>query len=440
MFNLIVSDHVHKKVIEIYPVLKTNISFRNLFYYLTHSTNFDKDNYKLLLNSKTLRSFTTYTNIKQLFNDFEKTLNVKIDYTRYDKLKNKCRQLNEFTYNFELMNLINDDWSLNNKYFITKSGIKKIHTKNKDKVIEIVRSKKEYIANEDQQLISNYMIDCKSLQLIVNKNIKDIEFQINNISDNEKNKKELNKRIYKTMNSIFSDYTTRKDCPRLYPNKNNPFYFSREVRKMALKGCYDMDLKSAQLAIFAKVTKAKLLTNLLKSNKSIWQYISLIINKSEQYLQIQKDQWKELIYAITFGAGNKKLEEISCDFKILRKDPLFKEIFKNKNKLKRQIVKDGYMTDAYDSIHYLIVENGKSNIRTLMSYLMKTYELQLIVELFKNKKYSDKYKIVLYQFDGVTVKIHQKDKEEMILNNFKSIIDKKAKELGILTKLEIEKL
>jgi hypothetical protein len=46
--------------------------------------------------------------------------------------------------------------------------------------------------------------------------------------------------------------------------------------------------------------------------------------------------------------------------------------------------------------------------------------------------------ITLYQYDGITIDVRDKSRKDSILKKIHSIFDKRAKELGIFTKLTIK--
>src|SRR5690606_35581777 len=125
--------------------------------------------------------------------------------------------------------------------------------------------------------------------------------------------------VWQSCQEMTSRYYVSKSGIRVFAEINNVNYFKREVRKVALSGCYELDMRSSQLAIFAKLTNSVKLLEFLNSDKNIWQHMADV--SGLPLTEENKAKFKIYIYKIVFGAAKSNLEEIPN----INKDPIFIE-------------------------------------------------------------------------------------------------------------------
>lgn len=62
----------------------------------------------------------------------------------------------------------------------------------------------------------------------------------------------------------------------------------------------------------------------------------------------------------------------------------------------------------------------------------------LLEPIFDLSIESQQFFITLYQYDGITIDVRDKSRKDSVLKKIHSVFDKRAKELGIYTKLSVK--
>lgn len=212
-------------------------------------------------------------------------------------------------------------------------------------------------------------------------------------------------------------------------------------RHALFDGCYELDLKSAQLAIIAKLWDIPLLQEFLAEGQCIWTEIA---NAYQQPLHPSfKATVKDAMYATAYGAGRNKVNEVLTDGAI-PPEPF------NKMELIRAIRK-GRRTNIHG-----LTRNGKArignrtftvteeNVLTILA-AQAQYEEQILIEpalqLGRDTQNTRaKYAVLAYTFDGIIVTPRRDTNPETIIKEAKKSVQRTAIKKKFYTRLESKKI
>lgn len=226
---------------------------------------------------------------------------------------------------------------------------------------------------------------------------------------------------------------------RLFGHGANITNLKKEVRKALTKGWFEGDLKSAQLAIVATLWNIPEVLSFLETGKSFWSDVLSHLGVSEEAKGIVKDH----TYGVIFGMSKERLvEEMNAGLKkfniekggnLFLSHPIISALLKARGAYISKVLSEGYIVDAFHSKF----EINKSNVLSLVARQAQSYEMALIHPVFELAKTTEDFSIVLYQFDGVSIKFHNKKRQGTWLELIELAVKKKACELGIFTSLDI---
>lgn len=186
---------------------------------------------------------------------------------------------------------------------------------------------------------------------------------------------------------------------RIFPLNSSILSLKRNLRKRICKGLVEFDLRSAQLAIIAKLWKIASLTDFLKSGKSIWEELGGYFD--------DKDEAKKFLYALIFGMSKKNLAKLCNDNSVFS--------------------------------HYLIVdillarkEQLKEKTRSELACEAQKVEMDLLLPVLQVPMRD--FKLCLWQHDGFSIYT----KKMSVINRLCKIVNDNAKKMNIITELEFE--
>lgn len=228
---------------------------------------------------------------------------------------------------------------------------------------------------------------------------------------------------------------SEKGSIRLYAKGQNILSFPRDIRKAFFRGCYDVDLKHSQFAIFSALLDCEKCNEFIASGASIWTHLGVH--------GVPKPLMKKFLYSVLYGMGKKNLADYHPNAKELLKDPLVKELLKKREEFLQRIVKDeGVKCPIYGTFSPLEWETKKdpevfktNNARSLAATYMQTVEMLIISGVFEvyPALHKKKVRMMLFQHDGCTLSFgdtsHKASAEKLI----KQAIKDKCTEVSILT-------
>jgi hypothetical protein len=217
---------------------------------------------------------------------------------------------------------------------------------------------------------------------------------------------------------------------------------SRPVRAAYLRGIYNCDLASIQLAIAAKVLNVKSILDFLHTGQSFWTLILDYLDIEDELRPAVKSVIKTALYSILFGKEVSKLKaELTCSFgdksygQKFIEHPYISELVKAMDAKRQQIEQQGYYVDAFNRK----IETFKDS-KSALALLIQSWEsliMSALYELdFKDNQYKYKFIIVAHLHDGVYIKFNNKKNADTYLKQIRQAIHNKLQELQIPSKFE----
>lgn len=442
--------------------------FRRLFRYVAFSTFVCKHTNRLILSHSILKhlaevkdnGFNTYSYI----NKFTQHVLPNFKTSSYVKGE-RGRRVVDNGFDFELCWRIENETLLDlrttDKKVMFDSG--KVWDRN-TKTYLYKTTKEEYQndynifapdLSQAQRYILQHLssINPKSLSEKINENYQSAKDAITKLPNAET--QEIQYRILAAIseNPSIYYYPTHKS-PRLSAHNDTVIGLKKVVREALCKGWSDADLKNSQFAIVAQLTNSQKCIEFIKSGKSLWQELAAF--EGVEYTADQKRQYKQLIYGICFGASVEETSYITYlnryakpedriiplakRYPILIKHPLIAELTQNRKVWHERIRQDGYGVDVWGNLQRVSAER---NVRSIAAYIAQSYELEIISSIFEQASIYEKmymFSIKYFQHDGFTVAFQSTEKKDRAISWMKNTVESRAKELGIITTLEVEEL
>lgn len=224
-------------------------------------------------------------------------------------------------------------------------------------------------------------------------------------------------------------YALSENTYRLYPTGASIVQLPSAIRKKLTKDWYEVDLKSAQLAIISRLWNIPTLKAFLESGQSFWTHCLTLLELEVN--ETNKKWLKELSYALAFGAGELGFKGIcaehSMDFsyyKAFREINLVADIFKARKRRMKFFKDNNYVhTDCYG----YITQVHPTEAYRLLAREAQALEFLLMTPLFQYciSRSPNEICVTLFQHDGVSLYIRT-DPEK----HFKNI----DKALAVVTK------
>lgn len=242
-------------------------------------------------------------------------------------------------------------------------------------------------------------------------------------------------------------YAPRHKTCRLFAEGPAITYLKREVRKTLTRGWIEFDLQNAHLAIIAKDWDIPELTKFLQTKQSIWTYLG---DYYPDIINIKK-YLKDAIYALVYGDSKRNIiqflsekigkERANLFFNV----PLIKSI-RNARNIQLEMLHSS-TSDQFNCFNQKLDfvptpdRFARTNERSILSQKAQAVELRLLEPILD---YSEQSKFVcliaLYQFDGFSVCIKQKSRQNQHLRAIENILNNHIKSLGYETKITYEVL
>ena len=460
-----------------YPALKDSVSLLKLFVFLGYSKKNEDEN--IVISAKILAEIegkifdSNYSAIRFL-NEFRgKVFNFEI--RDYDYSSGKARECYNLEISENIKYLIDEELiscSTNKVWLITGSKITSTHTaKIRQDKLEYFHNKiKEIELNRDltieQSNLLNYMngLNPDRFKIAVNKHLAKAKETAKSLKDSDNQ--------LKSLAEIEIDpkpvYIPAEKSNRIYATGSNINGLHRDIRKVFQQDWITADLKSAQLAIIAKLWDIPKLSAYLKTGINVWEdlcnYINIDFNPNNKQLL------KTYIYSVIYGAGKNRIvlgiaedidEDMTTEQKLqtaeivynkLKEHKIIKLILTARNKqfkiieanngatncfgqfyeLKSEIIPDKYV---YKDMPYV-----ESNLRSILACCAQDYELKIwtpVINSAIEQENKDRgFTITNYLHDGITFSSHKSKDIEKWKNEIYSLVEKECNKLNIYTSVE----
>jgi len=219
----------------------------------------------------------------------------------------------------------------------------------------------------------------------------------------------------------------------------------RELRKLAIQGpsSFGCDLKSAQLAIVARLWNLDQNRSFLESGGSIWTELLGHLCLDTSY----KDTLKQAMYSIVFGKTEQNLkiflEEGGMGIRPLSHEritqffryPLIREILEGRQRHFNKIKSDGGTYDAFGGwIKRIQHECPPHAVAALQA---QSFEFAIMLPVLDElRQHPDRYTVLSFLHDGLTIHCRDEARKNTIFETLRKRVQEKAQQLGIPTILE----
>ena len=246
-------------------------------------------------------------------------------------------------------------------------------------------------------------------------------------------------------------YKVKQNTQRLYA-KNSLQNLNREIRKVLTQDWTTLDLKSAHLAICARLWEIDPLMDFLENGGDIWEELV-------PYMEMEKPPIKNALYALVYGATvywtnhgehpamvtQTFMKEAGLSWEEAKEartqflnHPLINALYNARNERIEEIEEAGFLKDVFGVELELSAEDNVSPL-TLLTAESAAVEMMLLWPAFEKVIDKEKRcKIMLYTFDGIYIKVANPKREGTWVRKLQTAVDQRAEELDIPTYLEHE--
>jgi len=243
----------------------------------------------------------------------------------------------------------------------------------------------------------------------------------------------------------FYEPSSKGNTARLFGVNGSLPALKREVRNTWIKGWHKADLRSAQLAISARLWNVtEVVEFLAKKEKTIWQSLYEHFDLNEEEAQRAKPALKNALYAMCYGMGRKNLVEkiekelgeagIQRDGRLFTKHPLVKALMKGRNRTIQQIRKAGGGRTCFGKW----ISTAHLAPHRIAAQISQAIELKIIHPLFVCAKNTNDFTITLFLHDGVAIHFTDKSKVTRWKRRLNDLVVTAAEQFGAETELEWE--
>lgn len=252
-------------------------------------------------------------------------------------------------------------------------------------------------------------------------------------------------------------YKTTRYTPRIYTDGSSAAGLSSEVRKVLFgggKATFHGDLAAAQLAILAHVWGLEITGDLLASERKVWP--SILNSAGLADTEENRGHIKKFVYSTAFGKEESHLKGFATE-KLGRQGslrlldtPIIQELLAGRRQRQQQMREEGGFIDPF-GVKRTLADVGERKhkgklpteekvLSRLLAYEAQAYELALMEPVLRLAQDTKEFRIWFWLHDGVYFRITQPERTDYYLKKLMEAVGEKAKELGIQTRLEIERI
>lgn len=247
-------------------------------------------------------------------------------------------------------------------------------------------------------------------------------------------------------------YRPARRTVRIFSSNDSVLRLPREARAELTKDFTQLDLRSAQLAIVARLWNIPALQTFLETGQSFWDYLWCQCGCPAEY-QAFKDVVKTALYSIVFGMTRKKLLHGNIDsaqgvvydglihllqpFDVTAQQfiaiPLIEALFNARTRIYTEIKQAGGAHDVYGR---WIPVTKEISYRSVAAQICQAMELYLMFPVIQVASITDELTVVLWLHDGAYIDVADKRRKELWLNRIRSAVKERACEQQIWTEIE----
>ncbi|MFI4914886.1 MAG: hypothetical protein ACIAS6_00085 [Phycisphaerales bacterium JB060] len=244
--------------------------------------------------------------------------------------------------------------------------------------------------------------------------------------------------------------------PLIQPKENSPRAFSVGASLLTLKSSLrrefarrwvDYDLKSAQLAIVGRQWDCEAILDILNSDDSVWTYLADALGVPRVR---SKEFFKKAIYALVFGAARSSIVDavetasgVTGLGERFLANEFVHEVYEARERALERVLSGGGATTELG--RHLAVGRSLSRemrhkkARSILAQVAQATELLLIHPVYEVAKGTTQFDIMLYQFDGVTIRYRDARSWGRWHKEVRAAVSERAKHLRVDTGLESTK-
>jgi hypothetical protein len=436
------------------PRLNDDPAYWKFFGYLLFGSSFDEDFGKLLIGqpklAKVLGEDANNFVAHHFLERFQRNVMPagSFEWSSYSKLKEKCRQVDRCEWPPELENAISHEiateWHKEGRVYLDGSAYSEGKRKGARQA-DRAEAEKVLGYGNDARMIQQYMND-RTPHLfteVVNKNYSAALEIAKNIPNERSRRAQLRmlRRISDQQQPFYSP-SFEGNTVRLFASEHIP-NLQGDVRRALTREWPEADLKSSQLAICARLWEVPVVLRFLETGQSIWSYLAQSIDVPTNHFLEAKPILKKALYSVCYGKlrhnvqgdVTKGLNPLGVEKAGLRfvENDIISALLQARDIQIERIIKQGGAEDCYGKL--ILVGNGREP-RQILAELAQAVEMKLIAPIFQLAQVNVDFRIMLYQFDGVSIHFGKKEREPAWRQTIEDSVKKQAASLNVPTGLE----
>ncbi|GHO72993.1 hypothetical protein KSD_07640 [Ktedonobacter sp. SOSP1-85] len=239
----------------------------------------------------------------------------------------------------------------------------------------------------------------------------------------------------------------------------------KEVRRaffLKEEGHVELDIACCNLSIVARLWNIESIQEIQQQRGSVWSELLDYMETSDELRAITKPILKQGVCSSIYGMKASNVEgQVTLEFggktlkgkgenryakpvkgrpvllkeKRFTDNPLIADLLQAINLAKQEIRDDGGYNGAYGFIEY----DGVEDIDSYLCRVIGSYELAIVASCFELARERGDFQVVLYQYDGVTIKVAKNDRPDRVASVLTAIqhrASQVAQSFGIYTTLE----
>jgi hypothetical protein len=435
------------------PGLDFDPAHWQFFGYLLFGSSFDEDSGKLLIGQPKLakvigedaNNFVAITYLEKFQREVMPT---SFEWRKYSKDAEKCRQVDRCEWPDELKAAILDEidtkWHNEGRLYLDGTAYSEGKRK-KARLADKAEAEVRGGIGPDAQMIQQYMNEREPnlFTEIVKKNY-DAALEVAKSLPNERSREaqlRMLRRIFDQRQPFYSP-SFDGNTVRLFASDHIP-NLQGDVRRALTKGWPEADLKSAQLAICARLWEIPVVLDFLKTGQSVWTHLAESMNVPANHISAAKPVLKEALYSVCYG----QLERVvkaqvtkglnpfgieKAGQRFVQNDIISALLLARDSQIER-INREGGALDCYGK-SIRVTEDREA--RQILAEQAQAVEMQLLAPVFQLARVTADFRITLYQFDGLSIHFGKKEREPAWRRKIGESVKNKAESLKILTELE----
>lgn len=455
LYSRTVSPIFRETIKNLCPQLGENPAYWN-FFYILHFGMREKKTGKVLIprelialceGNKFLTNDKNYT-AKKFLLAFKYDVNPTLEWSDWSYIDNKCRVVDHIEWSSEILQAVanerNEVWKTSGRVYVSDGEAWNEYRQQRIRELtyeETVR-RMEFAEVEIAKKLLAYMNSLPVLTFsLLEKNMPHAK-EIAKQQTSRDHQLDLLRQIEDEYKPF---YKPTEKSVRIFPFSENICSLQRNVRKALVRGWTDFDLKSAQLAIAAKLWNLPDVMEYLEERNSIWNDLYKTFGLTKEQYPDAKDYFKEALYAVMYGATRGTVAEILSPlgknaFYTFTSHYIIQITWNASREQLIQISRNGGMKDCFG--RWLAVKK-ETSCRSILAQASQAMELLLlsgVVELAIQEKYTKSFKITLWQHDGFSVQFRRKAQQTYWIKRIMEAVTDRAEELGVPTSLEVTNL